>query len=177
MSGRGPQHARAANSPPLIVRFELLDDLRADVGAGTGIDATDWSADALVASPEREATAVGNRYIIDGDDTQVIKVWDACGSWYGFGGRSSIRGSMGYAIWMSDSRRYEILSMQTNVLPAKTGNGDEIIVAFDQQYRRWFVVNGTITGGGPTVELYWPDPTTGEYVASGVDVTVEEWGY
>ncbi len=82
-----------------IIRFELVEELDKTPGK---------SADALVASwPD----AMLSRTYPDGDDTHHVYVTDAFGLHEGKGGGPGVRGSVGYAVWMDDSQRFEVLSL------------------------------------------------------------------
>ena len=80
-----------------IIRFELVGVL--DKTAGK-------SAKALVA-----VFGLDIPEFADGDDTNPIYVTDAFGCFEGKGGGPGTRGLVGYAVWMEDSQRFEVLSL------------------------------------------------------------------
>ena len=47
----------------------------------------------------------------DGDAENPTYVTDAWGQFEGKGGGPGVRGSVGYAAWMEDSQRFEVLSL------------------------------------------------------------------
>lgn len=47
----------------------------------------------------------------DGDPSNPTYVTDAWGQFEGKGGGPGVRGSVGYAVWMEDSQRFEVLSL------------------------------------------------------------------
>ncbi len=122
-----------------VVRFELGDDLTAVVGG---------ASDSLVVHE------VGG--VLSGDDNMPLEVYDASGRFYARGGSGSLQGCLGYAIWMPDMQRWEIVALQQNVWVGK--------------------LDATLSpGGSATVSLWWPNDTTGAMEDSGKDITAHDW--
>ena len=85
-----------------IIRFELDGVL--DKTAGKTVEAFvgDWSR-----RPNEGKTFVH----ADGNADKPVYVTDAFGIFEGKGGGPGVRGSVGYAVWMADSQRFEVLSL------------------------------------------------------------------
>lgn len=77
-----------------IIRFELVEDLTAVPGQTVKV---------VVAR-----SIVGT---IDGDDTKPGYVTDAWGVFQGQAGGPGVRGDVGYAVWMADEQRFEVLNL------------------------------------------------------------------
>ena len=87
-----------------IIRFELVGVLDKTPGK---------SAEALVAvwgDRLAESDSDFPEYA-DGDDMNPTYVTDAFGCFEGKGNGPGTRGSVGYAVWMEDSQRFEVLSL------------------------------------------------------------------
>lgn len=86
-----------------IIRFELVGELDKTPGK---------SAEALVAVwGDQTHLGLDNPEFADGDDMNPTYVTDAFGRYEGKGGGPGVRGSVGYAVWMGDSQRFEVLSL------------------------------------------------------------------
>ena len=122
-----------------VIRFELGDDLTAISGG---------SSDSIV------LRKIGGG--LDGDDDMPITVCDVFGRFYARGGSGSTMGCMGYALWLPDMERWEIIAMERNVWVGK--------------------LEGTLSPeGSATVSLWWPNDETGTMEDSGKDITAWDW--
>jgi len=122
-----------------ILRFELGEDLTAVAGG---------SSESVVVHESGG--------ILDGDDEMPLTVHDAFGRFYARGGSGSLRGCMGYAMWLPDMQRWEIISMQEDVWVGKL---DETLNP----------------GGSAAVSLWWPNNTSGVMEDSGKNITAYDW--
>lgn len=124
-----------------IVRFELGDNLTA-IGGG--------SSESVVVHE------IGGS--LDGDDDMPVTVYDAYGQFYARGASGALQGCLGYAMWVADMARWEIVAMEKNVW---MGVLDDQLVPYG--------------GASATVSLWWPNDTTGVMEDSALNVEAEDW--
>lgn len=78
----------------LMIRVELIQEL-----TGT----RNQQAKALIVSSDGG--------LLDGEDANIVTVWDAFGSFRVKGGTPGKRGPEGHAVWMADKQRFELTAV------------------------------------------------------------------
>ena len=103
---RGPPLVSPGRDPslPLVMRFQLVDDMTQGDRRG-------------VAYPLEFLAEDENRYYLVPNRRLRIEVFSPLGLFHGVGtqeneeGEITVNGSRGYAIWMPDNNRYEIIQL------------------------------------------------------------------